>query len=82
MEDSLRGRTVSGVLVGRGGARIGCGGEGRTLVVEVVWLVGRRGGDVRGEMNVVRGKGQLLVESVVEEGGIVGCVGEVVPVKV
>lgn len=75
-----------GVLL-RGGARVGSRGEGRALVVmKIMGGMGGGGCRVGGEEYVVGGKGLLrvesVVESVVEEGGIVGCVGEVVPVKV
>lgn len=84
----LRGRVGSGVLLGgRRRAEVGSGGEGGALVVmKVVGGMGGGGCRVGGEVQVVRGKGlvrvESVVESVVEEGGIVRRVGEVVPVKV
>lgn len=84
----VQGRERSGILGrGWGGTTVGSRGEGGALVVvEVVRGMGGGCCRVGVEVYVVRGKGVLgmesVVEGVVEEGGIVGCVGEVVPVKV
>lgn len=81
------GECLGGVLLGDGGAGVGGRGEGGAfVVVEVVVGVYGGGRSVGGEMYGVGRKGLLgvegVVEGVVEEGGPVGSVGEVVPVKV